>query len=120
MDSHLLINYYVKSIIPCLLFFASSGIRPIWEDSQNTHGGRWLITLDKKLGFRNTLSGMTDSLWLETMLCLIGEAFGLEEYGDAGKLLYYMLTFRHLFDNHRKVFYFHQQISLPFSQWCCC
>lgn len=40
---------------------------------------------------------MTDSLWLETMLCLIGEAFGLEEYGDAGKLLYYLLTFRHLF-----------------------
>ena len=58
----------------------------MWEDPQNNHGGRWLISLERKIlpkiGFNDNL----DSLWLETMLCLIGEAFGLEEYGDAGNL----------------------------------
>lgn len=46
------------------------GIRPMWEDDANKSGGRWLINLDKKQ--RNT---DLDHFWLETLLCMIGEAF---------------------------------------------
>ncbi|KAF5269876.1 hypothetical protein FQA39_LY08548 [Lamprigera yunnana] len=46
------------------------GIKPMWEDPANKNGGRWLISLDKRL--RNS---DLDMLWRDTMLCLIGEAF---------------------------------------------
>ncbi|CAL7943326.1 unnamed protein product [Xylocopa violacea] len=46
------------------------GIRPMWEDDANKCGGRWLINLEKKQ--RNT---DLDHFWLETLLCMIGEAF---------------------------------------------
>ncbi|XP_056425864.1 eukaryotic translation initiation factor 4E type 1B [Hyla sarda] len=46
------------------------GIEPMWEDSRNKRGGRWLITLSKQQRHSDL-----DSLWLETLLCLIGEAF---------------------------------------------
>ena len=52
------------------------GIKPMWEDPQNKDGGRWLISIDKRM--RNQL---LDDLWMEVMMCLIGEAFG--EYGNA-------------------------------------
>ncbi|KAM9311641.1 eukaryotic translation initiation factor 4E type 1B [Gastrophryne carolinensis] len=51
------------------------GIEPMWEDSRNKRGGRWLITLSKQQRHTDL-----DSLWLDTLLCLIGEAF--EEYSD--------------------------------------
>ncbi|KAM6116156.1 eukaryotic translation initiation factor 4E type 1B [Pterocles gutturalis] len=51
------------------------GIEPMWEDSQNKRGGRWLITLAKQQ--RHT---ELDRFWLETLLCLIGEMF--DEYSD--------------------------------------
>ncbi|KAI0216521.1 Eukaryotic translation initiation factor 4E [Lamellibrachia satsuma] len=52
------------------------GIQPMWEDDRNKKGGRWLINLDKRQ--RNT---ELDRFWLETLLCLIGEAFdGVSEY----------------------------------------
>ncbi|XP_068141213.1 eukaryotic translation initiation factor 4E1 [Drosophila tropicalis] len=43
------------------------GIRPMWEDDANVHGGRWVINLNKST--QNDL----DHFWLDTMLCLIGE-----------------------------------------------
>nr|ACO14709.1 Eukaryotic translation initiation factor 4E [Caligus clemensi] len=46
------------------------GIWPMWEDPANKDGGRWLITLDKK-----QRSTFLDNVWLEVMLCLIGESF---------------------------------------------
>jgi len=46
------------------------GVKPMWEDEKNKHGGRWLINLDKKQRM-NSL----DNFWLEVMLCLIGESF---------------------------------------------
>nr|XP_032806005.1 eukaryotic translation initiation factor 4E-like isoform X4 [Petromyzon marinus] len=46
------------------------GIEPMWEDEQNKRGGRWLVTLSK--GQRHS---DLDRFWLETLLCLIGEAF---------------------------------------------
>jgi len=47
------------------------GIRPMWEDERNRLGGRWLVNINKSQ--RQT---ELDRLWLETLLCLIGEAFG--------------------------------------------
>ncbi|CAJ0943393.1 unnamed protein product [Ranitomeya imitator] len=51
------------------------GIEPMWEDSRNKRGGRWLITLSKQQRHSDL-----DALWLETLLCLIGEAF--DEYSE--------------------------------------
>lgn len=47
------------------------GIRPMWEDPQNRCGGRWLVNLSKTQRVQEL-----DRLWLETLLCMIGEAFG--------------------------------------------
>jgi len=46
------------------------GIKPMWEDDRNRRGGRWVINLSKS---QRTTS--LDKIWLEVMLCLIGEAF---------------------------------------------
>ncbi|XP_061156531.1 eukaryotic translation initiation factor 4eb [Syngnathus typhle] len=51
------------------------GIEPMWEDEKNKRGGRWLITLNKQQR-RFDL----DRFWLETLLCLVGEAF--DDYSD--------------------------------------
>ena len=47
------------------------GVKPMWEDSHNEHGGKWLLQMDK----RSRMSAL-DGIWLEIMMCLIGEAFG--------------------------------------------
>ncbi|WAQ96153.1 IF4E-like protein [Mya arenaria] len=46
------------------------GIQPMWEDANNKNGGRWLVNLNK-----NQRQTELDNFWLETLLCLIGEAF---------------------------------------------
>lgn len=46
------------------------GVRPMWEDIANKKGGRWMITVN-----RNSGRGDVDNLWLDVILCLIGEAF---------------------------------------------
>eukprot|EP00070_Physeter_catodon_P001627 XP_007103239.2 eukaryotic translation initiation factor 4E type 1B [Physeter catodon] len=46
------------------------GIEPMWEDSRNRRGGRWLVSLAKQQRHSEL-----DHLWLETLLCLIGESF---------------------------------------------
>ncbi|XP_067852452.1 eukaryotic translation initiation factor 4E-1A-like isoform X2 [Heptranchias perlo] len=51
------------------------GIEPMWEDNRNKCGGRWLITLSK---YQRMFE--LDQFWLETLLCLIGEAF--DDYSD--------------------------------------
>uniref|UniRef100_A0A1B0AVS9 eIF-4F 25 kDa subunit n=1 Tax=Glossina palpalis gambiensis TaxID=67801 RepID=A0A1B0AVS9_9MUSC len=45
------------------------GIRPMWEDAANNKGGRWVITLNR------SPKTEVDNLWLDVLLCLIGEAF---------------------------------------------
>ncbi|XP_050095355.1 eukaryotic translation initiation factor 4E1 isoform X1 [Anopheles aquasalis] len=47
-----------------------SHIRPMWEDEANNRGGRWTLNSGKHF---------SDKYWLDTILCLIGEAF---EYSD--------------------------------------
>lgn len=44
-------------------------IRPMWEDKANKNGGRWMLTLN-----RNQRPEL-DRYWIDTVLCLIGEAF---------------------------------------------
>ncbi|KAM4819589.1 eukaryotic translation initiation factor 4E type 1B [Thomomys bottae] len=46
------------------------GIEPMWEDSRNKRGGRWLVSLAKQQRHSEL-----DRLWLETLLCLIGDSF---------------------------------------------
>lgn len=53
------------------------GIKPMWEDAHNEHGGKWLLQMDK----RNRMNAL-DVVWLEIMMCLIGEAFG-----DSGNIV---------------------------------
>ncbi|XP_014676157.1 PREDICTED: eukaryotic translation initiation factor 4E-like isoform X2 [Priapulus caudatus] len=47
-----------------------AGIKPMWEDTKNKSGGRWLINLTRQQCINDL-----DSYWLETLLCLVGEAF---------------------------------------------
>ena len=51
------------------------GIKPMWEDQHNEQGGKWLLQLAKHQRITNL-----DGIWLEIMMCLIGEAFG--EHGS--------------------------------------
>lgn len=46
-----------------------TGVRPMWEDEGNKRGGRWMLNFTR--GQRQDL----DKYWLDTILCLIGEAF---------------------------------------------
>jgi translation initiation factor 4E len=57
-------------------------IEPMWEDTANRKGGRWLFTLNKTGGAKSSPNHQQqlDNLWLEVLLCLIGEAFG--EYSN--------------------------------------
>jgi len=54
----------------CDYMLFKEGIVPEWEDAKNRDGGRWLLTTDKK-----KRAADLDRIWLETLLCLIGEAF---------------------------------------------
>ncbi|XP_017793884.1 PREDICTED: eukaryotic translation initiation factor 4E-1A [Habropoda laboriosa] len=56
--------------IGCDYSMFKQGIKPMWEDEANKCGGRWLLNLDRKL--RNM---DLDRFWLDTLLCIIGEAF---------------------------------------------
>uniref|UniRef100_A0A2Y9D418 eIF-4F 25 kDa subunit n=1 Tax=Pediculus humanus subsp. corporis TaxID=121224 RepID=A0A2Y9D418_PEDHC len=56
--------------VGCDYSLFKKGIKPMWEDSANNQGGRWLISLEKK-----QRTSDLDKYWLETILCMIGEAF---------------------------------------------
>ncbi|XP_030975139.1 eukaryotic translation initiation factor [Quercus lobata] len=44
-----------------------AGIEPKWEDPECAAGGKWSVTSNRKAGL--------DTMWLETMMALIGEQF---------------------------------------------
>ncbi|KAL6970608.1 Eukaryotic translation initiation factor isoform 4E [Sarracenia purpurea var. burkii] len=44
-----------------------AGIEPKWEDPECANGGKWTVTSSKKSNL--------DSMWLETLMALIGEQF---------------------------------------------
>ncbi|KAK3325540.1 translation initiation factor eIF 4e-like domain-containing protein [Apodospora peruviana] len=43
------------------------GIRPIWEDEENKHGGKWIVRLKK---------GVADRYWEDLLFAVIGDQFG--------------------------------------------
>ncbi|KAK2422187.1 Eukaryotic initiation factor 4E protein [Trifolium repens] len=47
------------------------GIEPKWEDPECANGGKWTLTSKGK--------GNLDTVWLETLMALIGEQFGDSE-----------------------------------------
>ena len=70
--NHIKLASEIKSGNDYSLF--KNGIRPMWEDDTNKNGGRWVISLGK---FYRT--NELDNLWLELVLCLIGDAFEYSE-----------------------------------------
>ncbi|RKP08483.1 eukaryotic translation initiation factor 4E-1 [Thamnocephalis sphaerospora] len=49
------------------------GIRPMWEDTANARGGKWVFQLQKQRG------ADINDYWLYTMLACIGESFEYED-----------------------------------------
>ncbi len=46
--------------------FFKDGIRPVWEDEENKHGGKWIMRLKK---------GVADRYWEDLLLAMIGDQF---------------------------------------------
>ncbi|KAL8486691.1 hypothetical protein ACS0TY_023401 [Phlomoides rotata] len=44
-----------------------TGVEPKWEDPECANGGKWTVTSNKR--------GNLDTMWLETLMALIGEQF---------------------------------------------
>lgn len=67
---------YNNIVTPSRLVYGSDfslfkqGIEPKWEDTANQMGGKWTFMVPKSTG-KNVL----DTLWLNTLLALIGEQF---------------------------------------------
>jgi len=51
-------------------YLFKKGIMPMWEDTQNRDGGRWLIQVDRQV--RNDV---LDIYWLELLMAIVGEQF---------------------------------------------
>lgn len=52
------------------------GIKPMWEDPRNKNGGRIMLLIRKAP--KGQGGSRLDEVWLEILLCLIGEAFDEE------------------------------------------
>ena len=64
MYAHLKRPDQVKSVSNYHLF--KKGVRPVWEDEANVHGGKWTIRLRK---------GVCTRYWEDLLLAIIGDAF---------------------------------------------
>jgi len=51
--------------------FFKKGIKPMWEDAQNSKGGKWVITLKDKV--------LVDILWENVLLALVGETLDIDD-----------------------------------------
>ncbi|CAK7220693.1 hypothetical protein SCUCBS95973_004249 [Sporothrix curviconia] len=47
--------------------FFRKGVRPIWEDTENRKGGKWIVRLKK---------GVADRYWEDLLFAIIGDQFG--------------------------------------------
>ena len=52
----------------------SEGVIPMWEDPNNCHGGKFVLTLPK----RDSRAGKLDEWWLFTVLAVIGETMDVK------------------------------------------
>ncbi|CAG2103302.1 unnamed protein product [Medioppia subpectinata] len=55
-----------------------AGVEPMWEDCHNINGGKWSLEFPK--GPNRQMDARLDDIWLEVLLCLIGEGFN--EFGE--------------------------------------
>jgi len=51
--------------------FFKKGIKPMWEDQQNSKGGKWVLTMKDK--------GQVDIMWENVVLALVGETFDVDD-----------------------------------------
>lgn len=58
------------------------GVKPMWEDEFNKNGGRWTYNIEKRgqAATNMPFSSWIEQVWLDVMLCLIGEGF--DPYGS--------------------------------------
>jgi translation initiation factor 4E len=49
------------------------GVIPMWEDPENKHGGKFVLTIPKK----DSKEGRCDEWWLYTVLAIVGETIDL-------------------------------------------
>ncbi|EFB18045.1 hypothetical protein PANDA_010705, partial [Ailuropoda melanoleuca] len=70
MYSHIQLASKLSSGCDYALF--KDGIEPMWEDSRNKRGGRWLVSLAKQ---QQPCGGLTILPFWPQLLCLIGESF---------------------------------------------
>ena len=59
------------------------GIQPMWEDENNKNGGRWMFRLRKK----ESIEQILDIVWMETLLCIIGQVFDDSSYDVCGAVV---------------------------------
>lgn len=59
------------------------GISPAWEDPFNENGGRWTYNIERRHSNNTNISmpELIEQIWLDVMLCLIGEGF--DPYGNS-------------------------------------
>ncbi|KAF9129661.1 DEAH-box ATP-dependent RNA helicase prp22 [Mortierella sp. 14UC] len=55
-----------KLAMRCSLHFMHKGVKPLWEDPQNEHGGAWNFRINK---------ADTPIVWRELLMALVGEQF---------------------------------------------
>ena len=64
----------VHQLVPPSDYYVfKEGMRPMWEDPHNINGGKW--TLDFPKTANRMVNPHLDEIWLEVLLCLIGEGF---------------------------------------------
>lgn len=58
------------------------GIKPMWEDEFNANGGRWTYNVERRNSSppNAPMPNIIEQVWLDVMLCLIGEGF--HPHGD--------------------------------------
>lgn len=66
--------------VNCDYSLFKEGVKPMWEDEFNKNGGRWTYTIERRQANNTPLSSVIEQVWLDVMLCLIGEGF--EPFGD--------------------------------------
>lgn len=66
----------------CDYMFFKKGIKPMWEDLKNQNGGRWVLSLDKR-----SSSNLLGTLWLNSLLSLIGSRYDEENQNVNGVVL---------------------------------
>lgn len=79
---HKLPRITVNHPVNCDYSLFKDGIKPMWEDEFNKNGGRWTYNVERRSSSTPTahITSIIEQVWLDVMLCLIGEGF--DPHGD--------------------------------------